>query len=118
MNRALVKARGRQFVCTVYRQDDANDAGGGSGGGDPRDIWYRVDDVEKAVGVDTIAPAMTRRTWADLVRRYNATLHGLSYHVRDHQVFAPTMFVSAAELEARCAGLRLEIISPAARTPR
>lgn len=90
-------------MCTVYRHGD-----------DPRDVWYRVDDVEKALGAETISQALTRRTWSDLVRRYNASLHGLSYHVRDHQVFAPTMFVSAHELDTQCSGLRFEVISSSA----
>lgn len=81
------------FVGRVFSQD---------GGKMPEDRWYVLDDVQayfrNVYGRQVNELADLSRPWQTLVRRYNTTLQGLSYHVRDMNVLPDTLFVDADTL--------------------
>lgn len=84
------------FVGTVFTNDDR-----------PEDRWYRVSDVQAYfISALNVVPAFlqaaennNQKQWQELVRRYNTTLQGLSYQVRDLNVLPTTMFVNAETLQ-------------------
>lgn len=65
------------------------------------DRWYQVNDVvkyleEEGVKIDVEDEREERiKPWHELVRKYNTTLQGLSYDVRDLKVSSQDRFMNA-----------------------
>lgn len=70
----------------------------------PEDRWYALRDLRSFVNEhsktdDTMRSIETEsKPWEALVRQYNTTLMGLSYHERRVKVLPNTRFVNAASL--------------------
>jgi hypothetical protein len=104
----------QSFVCTVYAHDGPQNSAA-------TDRWYALDDLQRFLRDEVVydsessmlnreveknTAGLNARKWQELVRQYNTTLQGLSYHVRDLNVKADTLFANA-EMIRRETGLLL-----------
>jgi hypothetical protein len=88
-----------EFVGTVYAHEGDDSR--------PADRWYLASDLksyfQNAYGDEPafLRNPATSKPWQYLVRRYNTTLQGLSYQVRDLAVMPDSRFVNAETLKAQ-----------------